>query len=74
MSNTLPSSPLASGALSSSSLPRRHFLGSTGLLLAAGAAGLAFGSSSVPGTTPRASAADGAQVGGTGSGGVRTSS
>ena len=39
-----------------SSIPRRTFLGGTGLLLAAGAAGAAFGSHTIPGATPRASA------------------
>lgn len=37
-------------------LPRRTFLGSTGLLLAAGAAGMALGSTALPGAAPRASA------------------
>lgn len=40
-------------------LPRRTFLGGTGMLLAAGAAGVTLGSSALPGTTPRAAAAVG---------------
>src|SRR5699024_4243417 len=38
---------------------RRKFLGASGLLLAAGAASIQFGSSAIPGTTPSASAAVG---------------
>ena len=55
MSNTAPSDPLSNPL----SLPRRKFLGGTGLLLAAGAAGVTFGSAAIPGTAPHASAAVG---------------
>lgn len=48
-----------SPASSGTAVPRRRFLGGTGLLLATGAAGVTFGSSVIPGTTPGAGAAVG---------------
>ncbi|MGF0226178.1 sulfatase-like hydrolase/transferase [Dietzia natronolimnaea] len=58
-SPTSSSSHSTSPAPPGASIPRRTFLGGTGLLLAAGAAGAAFGSSAIPGTTPAAGAAVG---------------
>lgn len=60
-----PTSPAAEtptpdpGSAPGAAVPRRHFLGGAGLLLAAGAAGVTLGSSAIPGTTPGASAAVG---------------
>lgn len=57
--STHPESQSAADTSSGTPVPRRKFLGGTGLLLASGAAGIAFGSSTIPGTTPSAGAAVG---------------